>query len=110
MPVSFIAVLMCLNFISCSTVYVLCLGQWLLKYMQAVVLRRRQGDCGTTGAAFAAALTFTADSSDAPLSPEEVRHLSTLLQRLSHTGKSMVYFCLFVCVGVCVCVCVCGCV
>lgn len=59
-------------------------GQWLLHKMRTIVRRRQQG----SGHA-AEAIMFSSSSADSstPLSAEEVRHLSSLLQRLSYTMR-----------------------
>ncbi|KAK7094027.1 protein brambleberry-like [Littorina saxatilis] len=62
------------------------LGQWLLKKMSSIARSRSCGGGGGGVAGRLAGLTFSAGSDDSSaLSPAEVRQLTALLQRLSHT-------------------------
>lgn len=63
-------------------------GQWLLRKIQTIIQLRKRGRGGSGAAGHSEALTFASGGDESsPLSAAELRHLSALLQRLSHTSK-----------------------
>ena len=59
-----------------------------MRKIRTIIQLRKRGRGGSGAAGHSEALTFASGGDDScPLSAAELRHLSALLQRLSHTSK-----------------------